>query len=250
MLVQCCKELNATDQNEDRRTPASVGDYLFISVNKDRTSFEIHRLVQIATQKWLNGEGQQERWKQQFISVLCAELPNGEYENWSRCRTLLPHARSAATQRPKEEASLQDWATVLYKTTWYLLRMGNGSEAEKLSTAAMNVRIKILGRKYKDTADAITMAGLAYDFMGRWEAAEKLLIETMETRKQKPRADHPSTLTSMANLASTYRNQGRWETAEKLEVEVMETSKQKLGVDHPSTLASMNDLAFTWHRLG
>ena len=249
------------DHEEDDISQSSTDDefeddvsilrhFSFISANKDGTTFEMHRLVQLATRRWLEANGQIERWKQQFIKNLDAELLTGEYENWERCQALFTHAQSAVAQRPKEPDSLIDWTSVLYKAAWYAWTMGRGIEAETMAVYAMKVRTKILGNEHDNTLNSIAMVGLAYSLNGRWDNAEKLFVQVMETRKTKLGADHPSTLTSMANLASTYRNQGRWDDAEKLEVQVIEMSKTKLGADHPSTLTSMANLASTYRSQG
>ncbi|KAI3326362.1 putative kinesin [Xylariaceae sp. AK1471] len=241
-------ESSADDKFED--DISTLHDYSFICITENGLTFEMHGLVQLATRRWLEAKGQQERWKNEFISRLCAQLPTGRYENWGKTRVLLPHARSAAAQRPKVEASLREWASVLHKTAWYLRMVGQWHEAQKMAEDAMKVRMKSFGREHEETLNSMSNLASTYRNQGRWEAAEKLFVEVMETRKQKLGADHPDTLTSMSNLASTYRNQGRWAAAEKLEVEVIETRKQKLGVYHPDTLTSMNNLAYTWKGQG
>ncbi|KAG9236414.1 hypothetical protein BJ875DRAFT_439455 [Amylocarpus encephaloides] len=181
--------------------------------------------------------------------------------NYSFISALFPHAQSAVAQKPKEQDSLADWASVLYKAAWYAWRMGKGVEAEKMSVQAMKERKKILGDKHKDTLvmvmvqvmetrkkklgtdhlDTLTsITNLASTFwdQGRWDATEELDVQVMETCKKKLGADHLDTLTSISNLASTYQNQGRWDVAEELEVQVIET------------LTSINNLAFTWKRTG
>jgi hypothetical protein len=228
----------------------ALRDYSFITINADGTTFEMHGLVQLATRKWLEAHKQQERWQQQFIRNLYAEFPNGEYENWAVCQALFPHAKSAAAQQPKEQDTLRDWASILYKAAWYAWGMGNGVEAEEMSVQAMQVRRKILGREDEDTLDSTAMIGLAYNLRGRWDRAEKLQVEVMETRKKKLGPEHSSTLTSMNNLASTYSDQGRWEAAEELFVQVMQTCKKKLGANHRFTLGSMNNLSVTYRHQG
>ena len=56
-------------------------NYSFISVNANSTTFEIHRLVQLVTRKWLETHGQIEQWKRAFLRNLDAGLPTGEYKN-------------------------------------------------------------------------------------------------------------------------------------------------------------------------
>ena len=119
-----------TDDDEDSESQSSVSDefeddvlalrnYSFIFVNKDTTTFEMHGLVQIATRKWLEANGQLEKWKQQYIKNHYVEFPTGEFQNWKKCQALFPHAKSAATQRPEEQVSLIEWASLLYKAVSY-----------------------------------------------------------------------------------------------------------------------------------
>ncbi|KAM0314404.1 hypothetical protein ACHAO8_004772 [Botrytis cinerea] len=250
-----------SDDDTDRTSQSSINDefeddisllqdYSFISVTADRTTFEMHRLVQLATRKWLEDQKQQEKWKQQFIKNLNEELPTGEYENWVQCQTLFPHAKLALLHEPEEQNSLQEWASILYKAGWYAWQMGNGKDAEKLSVKAMKVRKRIFGREHDDTLRSMAIVGLVYIFRGQWDAAEELQVQAMETCKKKLGVDHPDTLTSMNNLALAYSNQGRWDAAEELQTQVMETRKKKLGVDHPSTLTSMSNLALTYSDQG
>jgi tetratricopeptide (TPR) repeat protein len=232
---------------------AVLQNFCFVSVNTASTIFEKHALVQLAAQKWLEDnqdKNKLERWKQQFVSNLHEAFPTGEYENWAACRALYAHAKAAVGQQPKDESSIAEWATVLYRAAWYAERMGNIADAEMLATKAMKARKKVLGQEHEDTLWSVAMVGQAYKLGGRWDEAEKLQVQVMETSKTKLGADHPDTLTSMANLASTYWNQGRWDDAERLDVQVMETRKRKLGADHPSTLTSMANLASTYRNQG
>ncbi|KAF2191620.1 putative kinesin [Zopfia rhizophila CBS 207.26] len=267
------------DVSEDSALEASADDgfeddiltlrnYSFISLTTDAGIFEMHALVQLATRKWLECQGQSEGWNKKYIRILCREFPTGKYENWTKCRVLFPHARSALVQKPEGAESLKKWALLLYNAAWYAWQQGSAVDAEKMSIRSMKVREKLLGREQGDTLSSIAMVGLATKLKGRWKEAEELEVQhgqpgvdVQESRavERGRRAicasdgddvrvlgsEHPSTLTSMANLASTYRNQGRWKEAEELEVQVMETRKRVLGAEHPSTLTSMNNLAFT-----
>jgi hypothetical protein len=228
----------------------TLRNYSFISITADSTTFEMHRLVQLATRKWLEAHKQQERWKQQFIKNLDAELPTGEYENWVKCQTLFPHAQSALAQQPEEQDALEDWASILHKAAWYAERIGKGAEAEEMSIRAMNVRKEILGQEHNDTLASIAMVGLVYKLRGQWDAAEELQMQVMEIYKKKLGADHPETLLSIGNLASTYWIQERLDAAEELEVQVMEMRKKKLGADHLLTLNSMANLGSIYQSQG
>ena len=97
----------------------ALRNYSFISLTTDATTFEMHGLVQLATRKWLEGQGQLEGWKKKYITNLCREFPTGNYENWTKCRALFPHAKSALAQQPEGEESLKEWALLFYNAAWY-----------------------------------------------------------------------------------------------------------------------------------
>ncbi|KAF2196192.1 putative kinesin [Delitschia confertaspora ATCC 74209] len=250
--------INTDDEHsdsDDNESKASVDDgfeediltlrnYSFIVLTTDTTTFDMHRLVQLATRKWLERKGQLERWKQLYIYNLCAEFPTGELENWAQCQMLFPHAKSAMAQPPDSEESRRQWALLLYKAAWYAWRKGSPSDAEELSKKSMKVTGKLLGKEHEDTLRSMRMVGRAISFAGRWKEAEELEVKVVETSSRVLGEEHPETLSSMANLASTYSDQGRWKEAEELNVQVMETRKRVVGEEHPQTLSSMNSLAF------
>ncbi|KAF2679034.1 TPR-like protein, partial [Lentithecium fluviatile CBS 122367] len=247
----------------------TLRDYSFIGVTTNSSTFEMHRLVQLAMQKWLKEQGQLEMWKEEHIRNLCAAFPTGEHKNWVQCQALFPHAKLTLLQPPKSKESLQRWALLLYNAAWYAWQKGDLGDAQKLSEESMKVWKKLLGKDHADTLNSMAMVGLAAKLAGRWKEAEELEVQVMETRKRVLGEEHSETLTSMANLASTYRNQGRWKEAtsmanlastyrnqgrwkeaEELEVQVIETSSRVLGEEHPSTLTSMANLASTYRNQG
>lgn len=73
------------------------------------------------------------------------------------CQALFPHAKSAAAQRPEEIDTPRDWASILYRATWYAWKIGNGIEAENMSIQAMKARRKVLGKDDEDTLWSMVM---------------------------------------------------------------------------------------------
>ena len=201
-------ESQSSESDELEEDIVQLRKYSFISTNEAGGTFEMHRLVQLATRKWLEANGQLEVWKQQFIRNLCKEFPNGEYETWVRCQALFPHAELAAGQQPKETSSLVEWAALLYYAAQYSWKKGNFDNAKKLAVKSMRARTKLFSQEHEDTLNSMEIVGLAYDLSGEWEKSAEIRLKVMETRKRVLGAEHPDTLTSMANLASTFWNQG------------------------------------------
>jgi hypothetical protein len=150
------------DDSEFEEDVTVLRNFCFISVDTTGKSFEMHALVQLAMRKWLETNSKLEGWKQQFVSNLHAAFPTGQYENWAACQALYAHAKAALAQQPKDESSIAEWATVLYRAAWFAERIGNIADAEILATKAMKARKKVLGQENEDTLWSVAMVGLAY----------------------------------------------------------------------------------------
>ena len=228
------------DEDIDR-----LRNYSFVSAGVDEQTFEMHGLVQLATQKWLAMQHEDERWRGEFCQRLNAVFPTGDYENWWQCKRLFPHAKAAERQRPRGDLRLREWSRILRNAGWYARARGNYIEAERMCKKSAQQLQQSSDKDDPHTLSSMANLASTYWNQGRWVEAEKMQVEMMETRRRVLGEEHPDTLTSMANLASTYSNQGRWTEAEKMEVEVMETCRRVLGEEHPDTLTSMANLAFT-----
>jgi tetratricopeptide (TPR) repeat protein len=225
-------------------------DYSFVTVTRDASTFEMHSLVQLATRAWLEGEGQLDRWREQFISNLCAELPTGEHENWEKCQALFPHARAALAQRPKNRESLEEWALLLYKAAWYAWQQGRAGEAEEMAMMSMEVRREVLGEDDAETLSSMGMVGLARELGGKYEEAKAINRQTLARKEKVLGHEHPDTLTSMNNLANLLNRQGKYEEAEAMHRQTLARREKVLGHEHPSTLTSMSNLAGVLNRQG
>ncbi len=225
-------------------------NYSFINAT-DRTTFEMHRLVQLAIKKWLEANNQLEKWKQQYIKNLYTVFPlTGEIENWTQCQALLPHAKSVIDQMPTAESSLEEWASILVRAGWYALKTWSYVEAETMVLKATHIRKKILGEEHPNTLNSMHLLACVYRREGKWKEAEELGKQVMTTAKEVFGAEHIDSLASMNNLALIYANQERWNEAEELQMQVMKMSTKLLGAKHLNTLTSMNNLGTTWFRLG
>lgn len=217
-------------------------DYSFIYFEPNQT-FKMHALVQLAMRRWLEANGQLEAWKQRYIKNLSAKFPTGEYENWSHCRALFPHAKSAIVQRPKGKESLKVWSSLLLNIATYVFFKGDLIQATNLHETAMEVTKEIFGQEHKETLYSMDLMGLVYRIGARWEQAEELQVQVIEIKNRVLGRKHPSTLMSVGNLASTFSAQKRWKEAEELYMRIIEIQKRVLGQEHLDTLNNIANLA-------
>ncbi|KAF1348286.1 TPR-like protein [Lizonia empirigonia] len=229
---------------------AMLRDYSLIALTTDRTTFDIHRLVQLATRKWIKENGHLETWKERYITNLNAAFPAGNFENWAQCEPLYPHAKAALLQQPKSKKSLVKWDYLLYHAAQYAFKKGNLSDAEEFSVRSIEICEQLFGEENQSTLITKGLFRLVLKYTGRSKEAEELELQVVEIRKRVLGEEHPGTLTSMNNLASTYRHQGRWKEAEELKLQVLEIRKRVLGEEHPDTLRSIGNLAATYWNQG
>ena len=257
--------------------------FSFVLEGKGKKVFAIHRLVQLATKKWIETNGEVERFQKEALRLVWLKYPTGNHENWMTCEALEPHAQVVLNYiYDSKDCKLQQ-SRILHNGACYALKQGRfkisdemvclGSddpntlaslsllastyrdqgrrtEAEKLELQILKTKKKVLGVEHPSTLASMNNLALTYWNQGRWKEAEELEVQVLEIRKRVLGVEHPDTLQSMNNLASTYWDQGRWKEAEELEVQVLEMSKRVLGVEHPDTLVSIGNLALTYWNQG
>jgi tetratricopeptide (TPR) repeat protein len=224
--------------------------FSLITTEKGAGHFEVHRLVQLATQQWLILQSEIQRWREEALRVISEVYPVGAFKNWAICNSLTAHMQAVVEYAFDSERCQLYSATLLNSASLYDVTQGQYDVALDKCTKALTIRETLLGAEHPSTLTSKANLASTYRNQGRWKEAEELEVQVMETSSRVLGAEHPSTLTRIANLASTFWNQGRWKETEVLQVQVMETRKRVLGTEHPDTLTSIANLALTFWNQG
>jgi hypothetical protein len=96
-----------------------LDEFSLISVEKGGASFEMHRLVQLAIQKWLEKYQEADRWQQKAVEIVSNAFPNGGYGNWKMCEALWPHAQEVLKSKFITGNYCLAQAVLLYHMAWY-----------------------------------------------------------------------------------------------------------------------------------
>jgi tetratricopeptide (TPR) repeat protein len=228
----------------------NLSSYSLIRISADGSEFEMHRLVQLATKKWLELNDELGKWKGTLAMVMKDSYPYGDYENWPTCQPLFPHVQAMSSNKPKENEALKAWASVLHNAAWYLCRTGKYSKALELSSAALQVREKISGSEHFDSLCTLNDMGFILLCLGQTSEAEAALRKALNARVRLLGEHDPKTLEVMANLAWTYADQGRYKEAEELELSILQKHIESFGENHPDILSSMHSLAIIYYDQG
>ncbi|CAG7933712.1 unnamed protein product [Penicillium olsonii] len=233
-------------QFEDAVAP--LISYSLIRVELETGSFDMHRLVQLSVRTWLAIHLKLAQWQEKSRAIMAQMFPDGQYESWTECQKLLPHAKEVmkSTSDEHEEDRLHA-ATISVNCGRYLLLRGTYEEADSMQRWALDAREKVLGREHPDTLTSVNNLGSVLDSQGKYEEAEAMHRWALEAREEVLGRDHPNTLTSANNLGLVLDRQGKYEEAEAIHRRALEGYEAVLGREHPDTLTSVSNLGSVLH---
>jgi tetratricopeptide (TPR) repeat protein len=226
--------------------------FLLITANSGSdNSFEMHRLVQLATKKWLEVHGSTFKWEQKALRLLSKIVPNGRYENWESWRSLLPHVEAVLSYDGfQSRDDLLEQASILYSLSWYLEQKGDSRLAIPKIEQALEIRERYLDRKDRTIASTKDLYGTMMSWDGQYGEAEAMYRQALQLMEEVLGEGHPNTLGSMSNLAIVLNNQGKYDEAEAMYRRTLQLMEKVLGEEHPATLASMNNLVVVFKSQG
>ncbi|KAH6667983.1 hypothetical protein B0J14DRAFT_519380 [Halenospora varia] len=227
---------------------STLTSYSLVTMNFKGDEFEMHRLVQFSTKKWLELYDELENWKEKYIDIMENAFPVGRYENRTICGKLFPHAQTVLLFSPTNETYLEQWALILFKAAWYCSEIGSYNTAEEMDRRALEGREKALGKEHPDTLTSVSSLAVVLWKQGKYEQAEEMHRRELEGCEKALGKEHPDMLTSVNNLALVLGDQGKYEQAEEMHRRVLEGREKALGKEHPDTLTSVYCLAYLLHQ--
>jgi tetratricopeptide (TPR) repeat protein len=204
--------------------------------------FDMHRLVHMALEWWLDGHDEKTAWMAKAATRLEELIPYGGHEKKEVWTTYLTHAIHVARS---EDGRLGEVAraSLFNQIGGCQASLGQYSAAEITHRQALLLRENSLGREHNQTLTSMNEVGTALSDQGKYEAAGEIHRQTLTRREKVLGPEHPATLTSMSNLALVLERQGKYEEAESIGRQTLERYEKVLGPEHPFTLTSMGNLA-------
>jgi tetratricopeptide (TPR) repeat protein len=210
--------------------------------------FDMHRLVHIASERWLDGHNDQKAWIAKAAERFEELIPYGGHERKEVWTTYLPHAVHVATLDGGLDEVVR--ASLLNRIGGCQTTLGQYSAAEMTHRKVLSLRENSLGREHDQTLTSMNEVGTALSDQGKYKAAGDMHRETLARREKVLGLEHPDTLTSMSNLALVLERQGKYEEAALLSRQTLAQYETVLGPAHPFTLISMGNLAGLLRCLG
>ena len=105
--------------------------------------FSTHRLVQLATQRWLELEGEIEKWQEIALESVCCCIPKSLYNrDWRKCETISPHiVRVLQNDTGKKKIRTRGH---LAKRAWLLHKQGDYIQVQTGANAVLPYYVESL----------------------------------------------------------------------------------------------------------
>ena len=217
--------------------------FSLITSTVKKESYQLHRLVQLATQSWLETQGQTNQWQKRVILSVENLFPWIPLEDPASCGKLYPHAQKVLQY---EGVAEERRTSLLTKMSKFDMFQGRYKVAQANCERALNVQQRLFGNEHPRTIDTVYVLAMIYCSLEHWKDAEKLLIPHVEARKKLYGKHQEDTLRAMNWLGWVYCNLGNLKEAEELLLSVLETSMGLLGAEHSIPLRSTGDLAVVY----
>jgi tetratricopeptide (TPR) repeat protein len=240
-----------TNQLQFEDAIAPLTSFALVRAQVRQQSFEMHRLVQLSTRKWLEQNNQLEKWRKESVRVMARAFPSGELETWTDCQVLLPHSKEVLSYVLSEDKDeVLYWASVARNTSWYLYKRGEYAAAEQIGRAAVEAMEKVLGPEHPDALATVSELGWVLEGLGEYKEAEAMHRRALEGMEKVLGLEHLDTLASVSGLGSVIERLGKYKEAEAMHRRALQGREKVLGPEHELTLISVGKLGFVLQELG
>ena len=215
-------------------------------------TFEMHRLVQVATQHWLCSKGYDQLWKARAVERVAHQFPmNNRGQHWPVCEALMSHADEVIAHITGSKESELNRADLLNNTARYLVhRHGRAELAEQRSTDALQIRRKYFNDDSAEILQSLATSAAAQSELLKYEDAKGLREIVLKQTLKIWGPEHRESLAAMQGLAHSHYWLGNYEKAEDLLKRVVEVREKTLAQEDPDLLGSRNALASIYIDLG
>ena len=222
--------------------------FSLIKAGRDQGVYELHRMVQLATQNWLQMQHQMKTWQEKALSVVADKFPAKKFvQNRQICESLLPHAQTAIQYGEELGMCSEKYADLLCNVASFDGEYGRHEISVKRISAAYEVKKNLWGEEHRSTLLSMSHLVWAYRDMGRLQTAQELQIKFLQTSKRVLGPAHGYTINGMHLLGILYQDQRQWKEAEELLEQVIETYHQ---AQDPRALDAMSHLCIGYDEQG
>lgn len=233
------------------KTIGTLVGYQFLVRQRQGHLFDTHRLVHLATKRWLWSNSAWETCVRSAIGTLSQRIPYGGFQQYSEYSRWLPHG--ICLLEHIDDVSIQENEAsidLMSRIAACKRDLGDYGAAQNLHRGVLRWRTS---RKENHCRRMLrAMHDVAQDamIMGDYHRAESMHREIFDMRFEYLGLADAETLSSMRNIAEALAFQRQWVECERLSSELTKLSRGWLGMTHAVTLSSLKALSICYCRRG
>jgi tetratricopeptide (TPR) repeat protein len=227
-----------------------LNNLMLIKTNLDGHHFNMHRLIQHTTARWLEINGEWKAWKKKYVSIMKSYFPKPEHDNWKVCGYLNPHAQRTVKYQPTDQSALGSWAILIQDIAQFAEIMGDYSAAEDMGRTALQALETVVGERNEETLRSLHRLGVVLRVVGRNPEAESLLQRAWKGRATLLGMDHLDTLDSAHILGLVLNEQNKWDEGDAMRVTAIEGHERVFGLTDSRTQAEISGYALSCYLEG
>ncbi|EEA26901.1 hypothetical protein TMatcc_004815 [Talaromyces marneffei ATCC 18224] len=219
--------------------------FALVTQQQQTQSYSMHRLVQLATRRWLHTKGQQRQYKTAVFKRLTQKFPRAQYETRGYCGALASHARLALSYEGVVSVNQLDLAMLLQNLATFDTMQGRLFEARDYQKRCISIRETHLGLSHISTLECMRELACNLRDVAEYEEAERLhrrSLVILEEPSSGPELSS-SLLATKTDLADLLWSLGGYDEAERLAHEAVSGRMDLLGPSHADTITSMGVLS-------
>lgn len=227
----------------------TLQDFSLVSSDEEGEVFEVHRLVQLSTLKWLDIQNEKLNWQEQALRNLSANFPPNHFVKPRICALYLPHVMTIIDSmilRPDHVNQLD----LLVYTASYLRSQGQYGAAEQIVRRALELYEKIHGNEHSDTLRTMTMLGEILNDSRKYNDAEEVHRNVLVLRERTLGGKDAFTLSTIRSLAGVLINLKKYNEAKEMLEQNVKSQAEIWGEEHEITLTDMRALLVAYNCLG
>ena len=203
---------------------ATLQAYCLVSVDQDGKTFQMHRLVQFATKRWLELQpsNRLQYYRCAFMDLLYLHFDDHFGQNSNReYDSLLAHAFEVERDIPADLIGRTLWVNLMYHAGHHLYNIGHNSTAERILSAAAKVAEEQGGVAGLDYLRVLREWARVLNNSGDLAAAQTKLEHVVEIGSKTLPTTHRLLFYGKLDLAANLNSQGKGERAETICIDLL-----------------------------
>lgn len=222
--------------------------YAFLTRRGESKVFDMHSLVHLATQIWVQREGLAATADEDATWHLATIFPTADYDNRNKWREYLPHALKLLQNNGGLDT--EERSDLLLAVGRCLEVDGRTEQAIEILEEACEWPNRTLAEDHPSRLTAQRALGEAYHAHCRFKDAIDVLEEVVDIESRALANNHHARLASQHALAGAYQADGQTEKAIILLEHIVAIEAGMLAEDDNDRLRSQHTLAMAYHANG